>query len=309
MIAIAASPILRPEREPSSRRFWLAVAASVALHVIVLGSWLLFGSGRADKVTPPETMDVTIADTVSLVAAAPQRVMPPAQSQAPEAGTPEDSAPPPAPTPEEIAPRPAPPTLQPAPAPRSKQAELAKPQVHKAVPPVAQPRASAPRPQQSSVLAQIVGKGSGRSGARNSPRGSALGSIVNSLGTQKSPSKSPAPEGAAMNQQASMDIIRKIADQIQPCARNQSLSAPGVGKIRVVVTLSFKSDGYPSAAPKILRLDGVDDDNQRYADQVRQRALAAFQDRSCQPIHGLPPELYDVPKGWRSVTLGFKLPG
>jgi outer membrane biosynthesis protein TonB len=306
--ALAASPILRPEREPRSARFWLAVAGSVALHALVIGAWVLFGSGGATKVPPPPTMDVTIADDVGLTASAPQSETPPAESQAPALGAPEDSAPAAA-TPEKADTLPTPPKPQPAAAPPPKPAAVAKPRPKAVAPPslkpVKQPATRAP----SSSLASIVGKGTGNSGNKATPRGSKLGGIVKGLGATPNNSTSNTPQGAVMSAAATMDINRKIAQQIQPCAQRQSLSAPGVGKIRVVVTLSFSRDGNPSAAPRIVRLEGVDDDNQRYADQVRQRALAAFQDARCQPIRGLPPELYDVPKGWRSVTLGFKLPG
>ena len=61
--------------------------------------------------------------------------------------------------------------------------------------------------------------------------------------------------------------------------------------------------------PRVVRIEGLDDSTQRYADLVKRSALATFNDKRCQPIKGLPAELYDVPGGWKSVPMGFKFPG
>jgi outer membrane biosynthesis protein TonB len=268
----------------------------------------LFGSGGATKVPPPPTMDVTIADDVGLTASAPQSETPPAQSEAPDLGAPEDSAPPPAPTPEKAESQPTPPKPQPAAAPPPKPAEVAKPQPKRPAPQSPQPsKATAPRAPSAS-LAKIVGKGTGNTGTvARTPRGSALGSIVKGLGATPSKSTADKPQGAVMSAAAMMDIGSKIKQQVQPCANRQTNPGPGAERIRVTIRLKINRDGTLAARPVIEAHDGVDDDNRRYIRQVDDRAIATFM--GCQPLRGLPPELFDVPNGWSNFALRYKLPG
>jgi outer membrane biosynthesis protein TonB len=305
--AIAAQPLLRPDRAASARA-WPAVGLSVVAHLLLFAILsLTFFTHREPP--PPTAMDVTIADDVGLQARAPQSVTPPAQSLAPDLGKPEDAAPP---APSEATAEPTPLKPQPEAAPPPKPAPVAKPQPpRKAAPPAPQPAKAPARPAPSSALAKIVGKGSGATaGAKvQRPRGSNLGSVMSGLTASPSKATSTAPQ-AAMTGAARTDIGRKIAERIQPCAENHKLPpTPGINNVRVVVTLSFGRDGYPSAAPKIVRIEGLSGDAERYADLVRRSALATFSDRSCQPMRGLPDNLYDVPGGWRIWTLGFRLPG
>lgn len=302
MTAVAASTDTRSRA--------IEFGAAAALHVALVGglSLALLAPPKPPP-PPPASMDVTIADDVGLTASAPQSETPPAPSQAPDLGPPDDSAPP-APS---VEPEPAPAKPQPAePAPAPKPAEVAKPQpVRKVAPAPPQPARPQARPAPSGALARVVGQGSGATpGAKiDRPRGSTLGGVISGLGATPTPSRSTTPQGATMTGPARADIGSRIADQIRPCGLRQSLNAPGVDRIRVIVVLSFDRDGTFSAAPRIARLEGVDGDNERYADQVRQRALAVFNDQRCQPIRGLPADLYDVPGGWRNYTIGFRLPG
>lgn len=256
---------------------------------------------------PPAAMDVTIADDVGLRPSAPQNETPPAPSRAPDLGAPEDAAPSapsaePEPTPAK--PRPA----QPAPAPRP--AEIARPQPFKkvtAAPP--QPAKPQARPAPSGSLAAIVGRGGGTTPGAKAvrPRGSSLGSVMSGLGATPSPSHTTTPQGAAMSQTAMMDIGSRIKQQVQPCADRQVNPGPGAEKIRVTIRLRINRDGTLAARPVIEGHDGVDDGNSRYVRQVDDRAIATFM--GCQPLRGLPPDLYDVPNGWSSFALRYKLPG
>lgn len=301
----------RMMRLPSRRRdqIWLAVIVSLIVHVLLFLAISLFQRPPPPVVPPP--MEITIAEDVGLTAGSPNTTEDPAESKAPEIAPPVDSAPP-APTPEKPEPEPAPPVPQPSAAPPPKPAAVSKPQPAKVAPPARTPAKTPAKPALTAPAKPAPVPGKGKSGT-SLPRPSGGLSFDRNYfgGATNKPSTGTATvaKAATMTPQARANIASKIAEQIQPCAQRQSLTAPGVGKIRVVVALSFAETGNPSAAPRVVRLEGLDDDNQRYAEQVRQRALAAFNDKRCQPIRGLPPELYDVPGGWKTVTLGFKLPG
>lgn len=297
--------------------------ASAAIHVALIAGLSLVLLTPPKPPPPPAPMDVTIADDVGLVATAPQNVTPPAQSRAPDLGKPEDAAPAaPAPEPEPVPVRPAPapkvaepapPKPRPAPVPPPRPAAVAKPQPQKPASAAApKPQTAKARPAPSGALAGVVGRtgaGTTPGAANRTPRGSSLGGVMSGLGSTPNNSKSSTPQ-AAMTGAARASINGKIAEQIQPCALNHKLPpTPGIDRVRVIVRLSFARDGNLSAAPEIVRIEGLNDDTQRYAELVRRSALATFSDRACLPIRGLPADLYDVHGGWRSVPLGFRLPG
>ncbi|MGI4947684.1 MAG: hypothetical protein ACRYHC_03180, partial [Janthinobacterium lividum] len=87
----------------------------------------------------------------------------------------------------------------------------------------------------------------------------------------------------------------------------QVTPGPGAERIRVSINLKLNRDGSLAAAPRVVNHDGVDDDNRRYLDRVDDLGIAAF--TGCSPLRGLPDDLYDVPGGWRNITLRYKLPG
>ncbi len=151
--------------------------------------------------------------------------------------------------------------------------------------------------------AQAAGAGT-KPGKR--PRGGDLGAVMAGIGAQPSKSNSQVPQAATMSAEAAMDIGSKIQQQVQPCASRQRLLAPGVQRIVVSIRLSINRDGSLSADPQVTGHAGLDDDNRRYVEQVDERAIAAF--KCAAPLRGLPQELYDVPRGWRTFTLRFHLP-
>lgn len=310
MTAIAAPANgLRSDPPRRSGRFWRFVAASLGLHVVLVAIFVLLSLQRPEQPPTPQPMDVTIADDVGVKAAAPQNLTPPAQSQAPVIDKPEE-APPPAPA------EPAPPKPQPKAVVPPKPAEVAKPKPEpkKPAPPAKTERtkvklAPATAPKTTKAPAKAHGKGDTAEARKSRAAGSSLGDIMKGISPEKSTSKSRTPKAATMSQKAMMDIGQVIQQQIQPCAARQSLTAPGVSRMLVLVNLRLNRDGTPAAAPRVVKVEGVDGENARYEDQVRDRALAAFQDRRCQPLRGLPADLYDVPNGWSSFTLRFRLPG
>lgn len=276
--------------------------ASAAIHAVLIAGLSVVLLSPPKPPPPPAPMDVTIADDVGLVATAPQNETPPAQSQAPDLGAPEDAAPA-APAPEPVPAKPKPAEAAPAPKP----AEVAKPQPKKPVPP--QPAKPQTRPGPSGALAKVVGRGGGTTpgASARTPRGSSLGSVMKGVGATPNSSKSTTPQGATMSAAAAMNIGQKIKQQIQPCADRQVNPGPGAERIRVTMRLRINRDGTLAARPTIEGHDGVDGDNARYQRQVDDRAIASFM--GCQPLRGLPPELYDVPNGWNNFLYRYKLPG
>ncbi|QDZ09223.1 cell envelope biogenesis protein TolA [Sphingomonas panacisoli] len=288
------------------RKRAIEFGASAAIHVVLLAGLSVVLLSPPKPPPPPAPMDVTIADDVGLVATAPQNLTSPAQSQAPELGKPEDAAPAaPAPEPQPVPAKPKPAEVAPAPKP----AEITKPLPKKPAPTPPQPAKPQTRPAPSSALAGVVGRSGGTTpgSTARTTRGSTLGGIMKGVGATPNNSKSATPQGATMSAAAAMDIGQKIKQQVQPCANRQTNPGPGAERIRVTIRLRINRDGTLSARPMIEGHDGVDGDNARYQRQVDDRAIATFM--GCQPLRGLPAELYDVPNGWSNFLLRYKLPG
>nr|WP_296612210.1 cell envelope biogenesis protein TolA [Sphingomonas sp.] len=305
---MAVSPILRPIPRERDDRLWIAIGVSVLAHIALFTILSLLPPSPPPPPVVP--MDVTIADDVGLKAGAPNTTVDPAESKAPDIGNPEDSAPP---APAEEKAEPTPPKPQPEAAPPPKPAPVAKPEPKKPAPPAPKPAPKAqPKPAVAAPAKPAVkpGKGTGSTANAIKPkaRGLNFGSdYFKGASTKPSPATGTAPKSATMSQQAAMDIGQKIKQQVQPCANRQVNPGPGAERIRVTIRLKINRDGTLASRPVIVGHDGVDDDNRRYQRQVDDRAIATFM--GCQPLRGLPPELYDVPNGWSDFSLRYKLPG
>lgn len=194
-----------------------------------------------------------------------------------------DSAPPePQPEPEPVKPQPTPPRPAPAPAPAPA------PRPAKPVP----AKSSPPRPQPARPIRPSGG----------------LPDYAKEYGKANKPSESDSitpPASATGADRAS--FAAAIQRQVQPCANRQVTPGPGAERIRVAIKLRLNRDGSLAAEPTVMGRDGVDDGNRRYVERVDDLAIATF--KGCSPLRGLPDELYDVPGGWKSVTLRYKLPG
>lgn len=114
----------------------------------------------------------------------------------------------------------------------------------------------------------------------------------------------PAP---MIDAQAAADIANRIAQQVQPCANRQIKAGPGAERIRVTLHIRLNRDGSLIGDPEVIGYDGVDDDNRRYLDRVKNDAIATFKD--CAPIHDLPQQYYDLPRGWSDLKMRYRLPG
>lgn len=312
-----------------SEKIGLGVAG--AAHLVLFG---LLSVGFLATPNPVELkqqpIDVSLVADVGLEAQAPQAIEPPAPSVAPDAGPPEEAAPPapepapPAPVPEPVPappqpqPRPQPkpaPRPAPKPAPPPKPAPVAKPKpvtpaAEKAAPAKAQPtrRPAAAAASSRAKPAATRGTGTTATATATRPRGSRLGDdFLKGISDQPSRSVSQTPRAAKVGAQALANIGSAILRQVQPCANRQVTPGPGAERIRVTINLRINRNGSLAAPPRVIGHDGVDDDNRRYVDRVDDLAIATFV--GCSPLTGLPDELYDVPNGWRSFSLRYKLPG
>jgi outer membrane biosynthesis protein TonB len=259
------------------------LAVAVALHAAL---FKLLSIGFLESPNPDMLVStpiaVSFAEDVGLESAAPViSSEPEAAKKSPvEAPVEPDSAPPePVSEPEPAAkPQPSPP--KPAPAPNAKPAPPSKPVTAAPASTPKQPTRRAVRP-----TGNLDGLDLGRS---NNRQGSAT-----------------TPPAAKMSAKAMADIGSAIQRQVQPCANRQVNPGPGADQIRAVVNLRINKDGSLAGPPRIVDHTGVTDDNRRYVERVDDAVRAIF--ASCAPFRGLPAELYEVPNGWKSFTLRYRL--
>lgn len=260
------------------RRDIAGLTVAVVGHAALVGGVLYFAGLDSDKplISANAPIQVTLADDIGLVSAAPDpSEEPPAQAAQGEEAPPEPEAAQPEPQPE--------PEEKPKPSPPRDNADTAD-------------RRRPDRPKTN----QQTQPGSGR------PR---PGLEMNDF----SPNNGPARErtdGTGEKSQATMtgpalaNITSAILRQVQPCADRQVIPAPEASQIIAIVQLRLNPDG-SFAGLRILRHEGTTDANQRYVARVDDAVEAIF--AGCTPIRGLPPELYDVPRGWRSITFRYRL--
>ncbi|MES2987476.1 MAG: cell envelope biogenesis protein TolA [Pseudomonadota bacterium] len=259
------------------------------LTVAVLGHAALLGFLSAsflDKDEPPKIeiapIEVSLSDEIGLETTAPeisQEEMAAKLSPIDAPVEPDTAPPEPDPKPEVAKPEPTPP--KPAPVPDAKPQKPQKPTPAK---PAAQPSRQPAKP----------------SGG--------LPDYAKELGQGNKPSESNSTKPPASATGADVaSYTAAILRQVQPCANRQVTPGPGAERIRVTVTLKLNRDGSLASDPQITAVDGDDADNSRYVPRVRDLARAVF--KGCSPITGLPAALYDVPRGWNTVRLRYKLPG
>lgn len=260
------------------------LTVAVLGHVALLGflSAAFLQESEAPKIEPTP-IEVSLSDDIGLETTAPelsQEEMAAKLSPLDAPVEPETAPPEPEPEPQPAKPQPTPP--KPAPAPIAKPQPPQKPAPSKSS---AQPQPNRPvRPSGGLPdYAKELGQG-------NKP-------------TTSNSTKPPASATGADVASYTAAILR----QVQPCANRQVTPGPGAERIRVTVALQLNRDGSLGADPQITAVDGDDEDNRRYVPRVRDLARAVF--KGCSPITGLPPALYDVPRGWKTVRLRYKLPG
>jgi hypothetical protein len=129
--------------------------------------------------------------------------------------------------------------------------------------------------------------------------------ITSAAGAQEA--APPRVSSAPSNVQA-ISLMSSLMRQVAVCADRQK--APGRGASRITVKLNVKlgRDGSLMTSPTILSVSGVDEENARYQRRVEQLAATAISE--CAPFKGLPPDLYETPRGgWSNFTMNYKLPG
>jgi outer membrane biosynthesis protein TonB len=296
----------------------------IGLAVAIVGHAALFAllaigflsEPRTEEIRP-KAIDISLVDKVALESTAPPAVDPPTQSRAPEPAPPAEAAPPEAarePKPE-LRPVPVKPS-EPVPAPAPKPAPKAPPPPKK--PPVTKPE-TPDKPKISRIKSAVApakqvstAKGTGTNAAAKKPRAGGFVLDPETLtGKTVTPTRakvpSPAAPGATMDAAAAADIGSAIKRQVQPCADRQVNPGPGASRIIVTIRLKLNRDGTLDGRPTVADAHGgVDDQNSRYVDAVDRNAIASFM--GCAPLRGLPPELYDVPRGWKTFSLRYKLP-
>ena len=307
----------------------------IGLGLAVAGHVLLFGVLSVGFLATPNPVklkqnpvEVSLVKDVALEAAAPQQTEAPSQAIAPDVGEPEEAPPPaeappqpvPAPVPEpapQPEPKPAPPKPAPKPAPAPKPVPKPQPKP-KPAPPAAEKAAAKPAPKKqesaaassksSAAPAASKGKGKTETAKGEKTRGSRLGSdFLKGLTAEKSnakPNDAP-PSAARVDGRALAAIQQAIARQIQPCADRQVDPGPDANQIVTTLNLRLNRDGTLSATPTVVRQNGVDDDNRRYARRVVDLGIAAF--KGCSPLK-LPAEYYSTANGgWSNINYNWKL--
>ncbi|MCY7338917.1 MAG: hypothetical protein LH465_03035 [Sphingomonas bacterium] len=248
--------------------------AALAFHVALVAA-LSLSLAQVDRVPEPPSMEVELIDEVGLTAAAPAALVAPAPaSEAPEIGVAEPIDPVPAPR---IEPSSAPPMITPTP--RVTNQPAAKSAAVRTAP------------------------------ARPAPRASRIGDdFLKGIDEAPARAASAKPAAATVSASAMAGIVSAIRRQVQPCADRQVSPGPGASRIRVRMRLQLLPNGRLRRSPQVIGTSGVDDENGRYEERVKDLAVATFV--GCAPLAGLPPELYETAsgKGWSDFIMNYNLP-
>jgi len=261
-------------------------AEATGLGVAVIGHIALFGLLSLSLIRKPpplpnnDPVEVQLVDDVGLRSAQPKAATAdPAPSFAPDIAPPT----PPAPAPEPVV--------------------KAKPEPKPTPQPALAPAVSKPKP---SHLATDLALASPTT-AITKPKGARLSAnFLDGISDKPSTSTSKTPKAATIDAKAIASISDALRRQVQPCADRMPYPGPGAESIHTKLVLHFNKDGSLAAAPTMVAQNGVDDDNRRYAQRVKELAVAAY--AQCAPYH-LPPELYadSANRGWNNISATFTL--
>ena len=171
-----------------------------------------------------------------------------------------------------------------------------------------------PRPAPSPMPSPVVKPAPPRPAAppKPAPRVSRIGDdFLKGISDDKlAPRNAPAPKPAAATVSASAmaGIVQAIRRQVQPCADRQVNPGEGASRIKVRMRLQLTRSGRLRVPPQVIGTSGVDDENARYEERVKDLAVATFV--GCAPLVGLPPELYETEsgRGWSDFIMNYNLP-
>jgi outer membrane biosynthesis protein TonB len=264
--------------------------AAIVFHVALIAA-LSLSLAHVARPSEPPPMEVEMVDEVGLQPAAPTVIAaPPPPSQAPEQAA--EAAPP--------QPEPAPaPVVQQAPQPKLAPANSLAAQA-------AQLRPVTPRPAPAPRPVQI--KPTPAKPAPAPARASRIGADF-LKGIADAPPSSASAHAAAptISASAMAGIQQAIRRQVQPCADRQVNPGPGASRIKVKLHLVLNRSGHLTNPPQVVGTSGVDDDNSRYEERVKDLAVATY--KGCAPLTGLPLELYQTANGgWSNINMTYSLP-
>lgn len=254
--------------------------AAIAFHVALIAALSLSLAHVARPPEPP-AMEIELVDEVGLQRAAPSVVPASAtSSQAPEQA--QQLAPPP----------PLPPTTAP------EGAEEPQPT------PVPQPPTPAARP-----MPAPVGPAPPQAApARTTPAKPFVSRIGADFlkGIPDPPSSGPPrPAAARFDVAAKASVSDAIRRQIQPCANDQPFVGEGANRITLLLNLRLDRSGRLQGSPSVVSVSGVDEDNGRYVDVVKDQARRVY--AQCSPLR-LPADLYSTPDGgWSNINIRYRV--
>lgn len=252
------------------RAEWAGTGAAIAFHVALIAA-LSISLASVERSPEPPAMEVELVEEAAIQSASPQPAAQPAASQAPDMSEAEPQA----------APVLTPPPPAPIPTPQVDAAEVRQRQIEARRAALA--RQPKPAPRVSRIDDDFL------SGVKAPPASA----------RQSQPA-------ASFDARAKASVAALFQRLVQPCADSQVNPGPGANQIRVTVNLRLRRDGTLARA-SVIRVAGVDDDNARFEERVKDLAIAVYRD--CAPFPGLPPELYQTPEGgWSNINLTYKLP-
>lgn len=249
----------------ADRAEWTGVGAALLFHVLLIAA-LSTSLASIDDVPEPPSMEVELVDEVGLQAAAPTPIAQPAASEPPPMPSPAVAPP----LPQQVV-TPLPSRPSPEPAARS----------------TSQPR----RPAQ-------------RAPAQPTRRAGIDDNFLKSFDDDLSPRAGPArPAAPRFDAKAQASVASLIQRQIEPCARRQRHLSESAKSMSVVLGLAFLPNGQLRGRPTVVRVDGIDGDNEQFRDVAVDQAIASY--RECSPLR-LPSELYSTPQGgWKNIRIIF----
>lgn len=296
----------------SEERVGLVVA--IAAH-IGLAALLLWHPNSAPVVVPPQRVEVTISDEVSVTSTAPQPAAQAAPDMAPDVGEPappepeaEPSPPPEPPKPPKPAAKPLPPKPEPRPVPRPVAKPVPKPTMRPEPPrPIARPTMR-PAPRPSAAPAKPAARPATNPAPRQSvadafkptttPGGTKVGADF-LKGVQGAQANGPArtPPAAAAGPAVRSGLVGAITRQLKP--RWAAPQGADADKLVTVLTWNLNRDGSLAGSPRLVRQEGITDANRAQAALHAERAMRAVQ--LAAPFQ-LPDEYYNI---WKQVTIRF----
>jgi hypothetical protein len=260
--------------------------------------------------TPPDRIEVTISDDVSLTSTSPEPMADARPDVAPELGEPPPPEPetaPPAPRVEPPKPEPRP-AARPEPAPRPRPVASPKPVPRPVARPTArpQPRAKpvtkpAPKPAvkpAAKPAAKPVAKPAAKPPAQTG--GSRVGSdFLQGVRGAQATGTSPNPPAQAASPQVQASLLGAISREIKPHWQGKVPEGADSEKLVTILRWSLNRDGSLAGTPQVVRQEGITDANRPQAARHAEQAIRAVQ--LATPFD-LPDQYYDT---WKRVTIKF----